>query len=90
MGHATTLPMKKFDFLVNFENKNLKGQVPSKLIDYAISNRPIINLSTKKFDKKKFLEFLNGNYENRYVVKNLKQYQIGNVANQFINLAQDD
>lgn len=36
--------LSKYDFLVNFENKTTNQQ-PSKLIDYAIAARPVLNVS---------------------------------------------
>ena len=75
-----------YDFLINFENVELPGLMPSKLIDYAIVNRPILSINTSKLNTKNILDFLNGNYENRLMIKNLRDYQISNVAQKFIEL----
>ena len=78
--------IKKMDFLVNIENTNLPGQLPSKLIDYAISNRPILSVNTSNFKSENVIEFLNGNYQTRLVVDNLKDYRIEEVTTKFIDL----
>ena len=78
--------MKKFDFLINFENTNLPGQLPSKLIDYSIANRPILSINTQEQDFNVFIEFLNGIYKNRYIVNDLNNYKIEKVADSFISL----
>ena len=41
--------MSKMDFLINLENLN-KEQSPSKLIDYAISKRPIFSFNQNNFN----------------------------------------
>lgn len=74
------------DFLVNIENSTTV-QTPSKLIDYALTGRPILSINPKNLDKTNIKQFLNGDYSNQYVVTNLEQYNIVNVCNQFINLA---
>ena len=78
--------IKNMDFLVNIENINLPGQLPSKLIDYAISNRPILSINTSNFKSENVIEFLNGNYQNRLAVDNLEDYRIEEVTNKFIDL----
>ena len=78
--------IKKMDFLINIENINLPGQLPSKLIDYAISNRPILSINTSNFKSENIIEFLNGNYQSRLVVDNLEDYRIERVTNKFIEL----
>ena len=78
--------IKKMDFLVNIENINLPGQLPSKLIDYAISNRPILSINPGNFKSENITEFFNGNYQNRFVVDNLEDYRIEGVTTKFIDL----
>ena len=78
--------IKNMDFLVNIENINLPGQLPSKLIDYAISNRPILSINTVSFQSKNITEFMNGNYQNRLIIDNLEGYRIEGVAAKFIDL----
>ena len=74
------------DFLVNIENVNLPAQLPSKLIDYAISNRPILSINPGNFKSENVIEFFNGNYQNRFVVDNLEDYRIERVTTKFIDL----
>lgn len=78
--------IKKMDFLVNIENINLPGQLPSKLIDYAIANRPILSINTANFNTGKVIEFMNGNYQSRLVINNLEDYRIEGVTRKFIDL----
>lgn len=75
------------DFLVNIENLNSSTQVPSKLIDYAIVGRPILSIHPENIDKQNIKNFFEKNYSGKFVVENIEQYQIKNVANKFIELA---
>jgi len=74
------------DFLVNFEN-GTDIHSPSKLVDYALTKRPIISIDSDFSSKKIFLQFLNGNYSNQYSVENIDQYNIINVVQNFIKLS---
>ena len=77
------------DFLINIPNKS-SVQQPSKLIDYALAKRPIINISTDfpEEEKLSFLEFMQGDYTHRIEVGDIERFNIKNVAQQFIDLAQ--
>ena len=77
--------MKKVDFLINFEN-NSNVQSPSKLIDYAIVNRPILNVNTSIIDKGKIKAFLQRDYSDSYRISNLEDYHIRNVVSKIIKL----
>lgn len=78
--------LSQADFLINFEN-NTSLQSPSKLIDYALSGRPILSINTvQEINKEMVLDFLNSNYEKATIVENIEQYDIKNVAIQFLNL----
>lgn len=81
--------LKKMDFLINIENHNSPNQIPSKLIDYAIANRPILSINISNFDIKMIDEFLSGNYSRAYKVKDLAQYQIANVTKKMLALVND-
>ena len=72
------------DFLVNFDN-NTKGQLPSKLIDYAITGRPVLNVSAC-MDLKLISDFMDGNYEMRMELPPLDRYDIREVAENFVRL----
>lgn len=78
--------MSKSDFLVNLENPS-KKQSPSKLIDYALSKRPILSINTNdKIDTELINDFLNANYDKALVMEDIDRYNIKNVANKFLNL----
>lgn len=77
----------KADFLVNISNPTAV-QTPSKLIDYGISDRPILDISNDFVDDSQFLQFMTGIYSGRHVLGSLEPYKIENVANQFIHLAE--
>jgi hypothetical protein len=80
--------LAQMDFLVNLEFNPLV-QSPSKLIDYAIAKRPILNFnqSTKKQDEEVLFQFLVRNYQNAFVIDNIEKYQIENVSKAFIKQA---
>ena len=76
----------KADFLINVINPN-RTQTPSKLIDYGISGRPVLNISNDFCEHEEFEEFCAGDYHQQLVLPDLKQYKIINVAKQFLSLA---
>ena len=75
----------KMDFLINFENLHTE-QSPSKLIDYAITNRPILSVPSKHINKRIIDEFLVGDYTNGLKIDNIEIYKIENVVSKFIEL----
>lgn len=75
----------KCDFLLNIDNGNA-GQRPSKLIDYALAGRPIMSITSSNLDTDKIDAFLRRDYSQQYVVENVSQYDIHNVAQQFLEL----
>ena len=77
----------KADFLINITNPNAI-QSPSKLIDYGISKRPILDITSDFQQENIFNEFISGNYEHRRVIENIEAYKIQNVAQSFIELYQ--
>ena len=82
--------MAKADFLINFEN-NTEIQSPSKLIDYALTKRPILSLNTtKKLDTDLITAFLNGDYRGTMQVGDIEQYNIKNVAKSFLALCEQN
>lgn len=78
--------INKMDFVINFENSNAESQLPSKLIDYAISKKPILSVNCDSKDFQKTNEFLNRNYSKQLVIKNVEKYHIENVVDQFLSL----
>lgn len=73
------------DFLINLTNPNVE-QSPSKLIDYYLSGRPILDITTPFGQDKDFLKALSFELENWHRPADISQFDIRNVANQFINL----
>jgi hypothetical protein len=76
--------LSKMDFLVNIDN-NTNLVVPSKLIDYALTGRPILNIK-KELDVMIIDQFLSGDYSQKMAIENLAQYNISSVTKQFISL----
>lgn len=79
--------MAKMDFVINFDNDNAT-QRPSKLIDYAMSRRPILSFNRQTFRPEVFQAFLKGDYSEQYHV-DLEQYDIRHVVDQFEELFQE-
>lgn len=77
--------LKKCDFLLNIDNGKAKGR-PSKLIDYALSGRPILSLNSTELDKHLIDLFLDGDYSMQYEIGDIEQFNIKNVAQQFLDL----
>ena len=77
--------MSRVDFLININNES-SVQTPSKLIDYSLSKRPILNISTHFTEQEKdsFDAFLKGDYSTQFIVPNLEQYDAKNVSKKFI------
>jgi len=75
--------MSKMDFLINFDN-NVALQLPSKLIDYALTSRPILSIHSNTLPQR-IDEFLSGNYSDQLLIKNIEQYDIKNVAAKFLS-----
>ena len=73
--------MARMDFVVNIDNDNAT-QRPSKLIDYAMSRRPILSFRRQTFDPAAFLAFLHGDYRAQERI-DLAQYDIRRVTDQF-------
>lgn len=74
-----------YDFVVNIRNKSTVQQ-PSKLIDYALAKRPILEI-TSDFNEDSMLEdFLVGNYEKQTIVPDIERYNIRNVVGNMLSL----
>ena len=70
---------------MNFANQG-SAQTPSKLIDYAIIDKPILNIVTGGLNRQSVEEFLNGDYVQSLKIENIDNYRIENVIQSFINL----
>jgi len=84
---ALLIELSKMDFLLNIRNES-SVQSPSKLIDYNISTRPILEISSNFSEREKssFKQFLNNDYRNGLDPLNLEKYNINNIVNQFLEL----
>lgn len=80
--------LSSMHFLININNVS-NTQVPSKIIDYRISNRPILSFNSTDFKQESFERFMNGNYEDQLLV-DITKYDIKNVAQQFIELCKSN
>lgn len=76
--------LSKMDFLININNSSLALQSPSKLIDYALSQRPVFHFDHNYFDETKFQNYLNGIYDP--VQFDVAPYDIKTVVRQFLTL----
>ena len=73
------------DFLVNFENSTSR-QMPSKLIDYYLTGRPVLDVGSSEINKEAIDEFLEGDYSKQHEFKDMDQYRIENVCSRFLDL----
>ena len=81
--------LRKMDFLVNISNAHSPNQLPSKLIDYGIAGRPILDIDPQHPDYEQIDSFLSGDYSTALKINNLEQYHIGNVVAKFEELFQE-
>ncbi len=77
--------LSKMDFILNLNN-GVSTQLPSKLIDYYLTWRPVLSLDSHDLDTKIMDEFLESNYQGRYQYNNPDQYRIENICKAFLNL----
>jgi glycosyltransferase involved in cell wall biosynthesis len=75
------------DFLVNLDN-NVPTQLPSKLIDYAIAGRPVLNIRNDT-DLPILAQFMEGDYSGKMLFDPITSYDIRNVARAFVNLFEE-
>lgn len=76
--------LSRMDFLINIENST-SNQIPSKLIDYALTKRPILSFKQDDIPKDKINAFMNRDYTGATMI-DLEQFNIKNVCNKFIGL----
>lgn len=72
------------DFLINLDN-NTGTQLPSKLIDYAITGRPVLNI-TSDDDFSGLAEFMDSNFCRKMDLEPPANYDIRVIAEKFIQL----
>lgn len=75
----------RMDFLINIVNDS-DTQSPSKLIDYAIAKRPILDISTSFKEKSVFNDFIKGDYRREHGRIDISKYDIKRVAESFVSL----
>lgn len=79
--------LSRMHFLINIENIS-NTQMPSKLIDYGMTGRPIFSCNSANFSADKFDRFLKGDYADAYKV-DIQKYNIVNIADQFEELIKE-
>lgn len=72
------------EFLINIDNID-SVQVPSKLIDYTLTKRPILSFKQDEIPVNKFNDFLMANYSGQFII-NIDDYSIVKVAEKFNRL----
>ena len=79
--------LAKMDFLINIGN-GTKVQTPSKLIDYTLTKRPILTIESNDIKADILVEFLEGDYRHKDTLIDISNYDIHNVAQQFLTLCE--
>jgi glycosyltransferase involved in cell wall biosynthesis len=79
--------LSQMDFVVNI-GYDPKSHVPSKLIDYSLTGRPILCFNGDDLDENMVHEFLDGNYNRAFQYPDLDKYRIENVCKAFLNKCQ--
>lgn len=80
--------LSQMDFLINLDN-NTTLNVPSKLIDYSLTGRPVLNIG-KDFCNNHLIAFLTGDYSEQMQLPAPGQFHIKNVSTQFLKLVNSD
>ena len=78
----------KNEFLINIENMT-STQIPSKLLDYSLTGRPILSFKQNEIPKQKFEAFLNGIYDGELKI-DVTQFDIKNISDKFIKMIAGD
>lgn len=79
--------LSKLDFLINVVNIS-DSQTPSKLIDYALTKRPVYSFRQDNFNSIEFMEFIR-DFENKNFNFDITAFDINKVVMQFIELVND-
>ena len=77
--------LSQMDFVINILNPSAI-QSPSKLIDYYLTKRPILDISSSFNEQTTFNAFMDRDYSKQHIVENADQYRIENVGKAFGNL----
>lgn len=76
------LTLSRMDFLVNIGYDPVTT-IPSKLIDYALAKRPVLNI-TENDDPSIIKDFIEGDYSRALNLDNISIYNIESVTNLFL------
>lgn len=76
--------LSSMDFLININNSS-DVQSPSKLIDYGITGRPVLSISSTFSQQENFMQFFHGNYIAQEEI-DISQFDIANVGEKFLKL----
>lgn len=76
--------LSRNDFLINIDNLS-NNQIPSKLIDYSLTERPILSFRQDKIPEEQFYAFLHCDYKQALKI-DLNPYNIKIVSEQFMAL----
>jgi hypothetical protein len=77
--------LSRMDFLVNINNITAQ-QVPSKLIDYYFTGRPVLSLESGGIDPAVINQFLEGDYRAQFKYEQIERFRIENVCKKFLTL----
>lgn len=77
--------LSKMDFVVNIRNESTV-QVPSKLIDYYLTHRPILEITSAFDEAETFEAFCKEDYRGQTLIDHPERYNITNVAKAFASL----
>jgi len=86
--HRLLHELAKMDFLVNVENAS-PLMMPSKLIDYYLAGRPVLNVSGTDLNKNIIDRFLAGDYSSAYRFENMERFRIETICSQFLKLIKE-
>jgi hypothetical protein len=77
--------LSEMDFLLNFEN-DTQLQLPSKLIDYYLTGRPVLSVKSGSVPEKRLQQFLKRDYSGKFHFENMDKYRIENICHRFLML----
>jgi hypothetical protein len=84
--------LAKADFLINVNINSENGvlyAIPSKLIDYTLSGRPILSYEHSNLPIEAVNKFMSGDYSDKYDGLDLERYKIENVCGRFLELVKN-
>jgi glycosyltransferase involved in cell wall biosynthesis len=78
--------MSQMDFLINIPAVvSMKACGGSKIMDYALTGRPIFNMTQDNLDREKFLRFISGDYTGKLEI-DVNQFDTTVVCQKFLDL----